>query len=773
MDQHRRARGRCTAHGGRPRRSSSRACRRCRAGRAAGPSPAGPGCEYSATSSTSSATPASRMCCSNFAAGRRAAEQPTLDERVHRDHRPLARAERVSQDDRGPALVAADLERERARGSRTPRRRASAAWSRVSQPGHGRRPAPRRARTAGAARGWLRQRDTNRRRQGYTHAARTGQTGIEPSRHGRGFASGRLGLAAPPRRLSLQQPGRITFDTKFDLTADPGGFLARACTCGTRRLPSGSCRTRPTATCSHRGRSSSLGELAGVPDWVVQRLWSALLLIVAYEGTRLSPGRSGCRRSPGAGAGWRTRSRRGCSARSGVLTGEVAAERGAAVGGAAAGPRPAGRLGPRQAGCWSRVRRALHERRERGGHPRRRCRCCPRRRSTQLRAAATGAGWPAGGWLGMAAACAWWMVPLLLLGRYSPPFLDFIETAGRHHLPDRLVQRPPRCRPLARLLRDRRPALVARRPTRSHRCRADRGERAGRGRGPGRPAPPRHAAARPPLAAALLGLLCLTAATRHASARSSTARCATCSTARSPRSATCTRSTRSCGCRWPSARPRRRAAAAPAAPRAPDRAPVARCSPWWPWSSRRRPPAHRRPADARVPRGPGGLGRRPRDYLDEQADSRALVLPGSGFGLQTWGWTIDEPLQGVADSAWVTRSQVPLVPGPTARYLDTDRASDRLRRGRRGAGRPARPRRHQPRRASPRPRPAGDRDGPVRPRGDRAGRFPGLEQVAGFGRSGFGDQPMIEVYRGRPRVSGSLADRRRRSVASTARPTTC
>ena len=31
--------------------------------------------------------------------------------------------------------------------------------------------------------------------------------------------------------------------------------------------------------------------------------------------------------------------------------------------------------------------------------------------------------------LAVGAAHRWWLVPLLLLGRYSPPFLDYIETA--------------------------------------------------------------------------------------------------------------------------------------------------------------------------------------------------------------------------------------------------------------------------------------------------------------------------------------------------------
>ena len=153
----------------------------------------------------------------------------------------------------------------------------------------------------------------------------------------------------------------------------------------------------------------------------------------------------------------------------------------------------------------------------------------------------------------------------------------------------------------------------------------------------------------------------------------------------------------------------------------------------------------RKPGWDAVPHGL--VATRPATSPPRTAPARVLVLPGSGFGQQGWGWTIDEPIQGLATTPWAARSQVPLTPGGTIRNLDAiqERISD-------GQGSPyladllARAgieyvlvRRDLDIFASGAPDPA---------RVDLAvSRSPGLVRAAAFGRTGFGEQPLIDIYR--------------------------
>lgn len=58
------------------------------------------------------------------------------------------------------------------------------------------------------------------------------------------------------------------------------------------------------------------------------------------------------------------------------------------------------------------------------------------------------------------------------------------------------------------------------------------------------------------------------------------------------------------------------------------------------------------------------------DYLEEQGVGTSLLVPSSGFGDYLWGRTGDELMQPIARSPWAVRNSIPLTPAGTIRYLD-------------------------------------------------------------------------------------------------------
>ncbi|GAA3389783.1 alpha-(1-_3)-arabinofuranosyltransferase domain-containing protein [Cryptosporangium minutisporangium] len=226
----------------------------------------------------------------------------------------------------------------------------------------------------------------------------------------------------------LQKPGDIAADTKLDLVVDPVGFLGRALGLWDPTGYAGQLQNQAYGYLFPMGPFFVLGDVLQIDAWMVQRLWFAALLVGAWGGTyRLLN-----------------------ALRIGTPTVRVIAALTYAL-----APRMLTELGgvsseviPFAVAPWVLAPLVLGARR---GSPRR-------------AAAASGVAFLFAGGINAAAALAilplpawwlltrakgprknalirwwvlaiglaslWWVVPLLVLGRYSPPFLDWIESSA-------------------------------------------------------------------------------------------------------------------------------------------------------------------------------------------------------------------------------------------------------------------------------------------------------------------------------------------------------
>ena len=480
-----------------------------------------------------------------------------------------------------------------------------------------------------------------------------------------------------------QAPGTATFDTKLDLLVDPGQFMARSLDMWSDRTGLGELQNQAYGYLIPIGPFFWIGDIAAVPAWIWERLWSVLLTVVAFEGARrvaLAWGGLSKRGALIAGVAFVVAPRFVTTI--GVLTGEtlptvilpwtvlplVLARR--------------GRLDVLSAVGLSALSVVLM-----GGHN-----AVETVATLPLPATVVIAGvvarqlpvrtlWLWG--LGVLLACAWWIGPLLLLGRYSSPFLDYIESAaittgpvgwtnalrgtdhwlagvslGDHHwwqagyllltnpalivvttvvaaiglcgllhprVPDRLTLIVPMAIGLT--------CLVAAHGTAAGGLFAD----PIRDLLDGSLAALRNIHKVDPLVRLPLALGFAYAATETVRLLRSDA-----FRARRLHSVTTRASTLTGAV----------CALLLAAAAAPAFAGTLRFEPGWgeipdAWTD----------AAAAVNALPDG--------------SRVLVAPGTGSALQRWGYTVDEPLQPYADTPWVVRGQASLAPGATTRYLDS------------------------------------------------------------------------------------------------------
>ncbi|MBF6176150.1 DUF3367 domain-containing protein [Nocardia blacklockiae] len=82
----------------------------------------------------------------------------------------------------------------------------------------------------------------------------------------------------------LQAPGRTVADTKYDLAQNPLGFLDRAAHLWSSQAPMGQVQNQAYGYFFPHGAFFSLGHALGLPAWVTQRIWWALLILAGFWG---------------------------------------------------------------------------------------------------------------------------------------------------------------------------------------------------------------------------------------------------------------------------------------------------------------------------------------------------------------------------------------------------------------------------------------------------------------------------------------------------------
>ena len=223
----------------------------------------------------------------------------------------------------------------------------------------------------------------------------------------------------------------ISPDTKLDLTANPLRFLARAANLWNSDLPFGQAQNQAYGYLFPHGAFFLLGDTLGLPGWITQRLWWAVLITAGFWGLLRVAEALGIGTTPAR------------------VIGALAF---------ALSPRVLTTLGsissetlPMMLAPWVLLPVILALRAD-GSRP---LRVLAARAGIALalmgavNAVATITGclpaviwwachrpnrtwWRFSAWWALASALAitWWVVALLLLGRVSPPFLDFIESSG-------------------------------------------------------------------------------------------------------------------------------------------------------------------------------------------------------------------------------------------------------------------------------------------------------------------------------------------------------